>query len=114
LGIDVKRSIAISWALAALLSTMAAIYWLSSGVITLGVSEIGLISLPCVLLAGLESIPGALLAGLVVGIGQSIAGGYLDPFARGGVSLVFPFLIMLAILLVRPQGFFGWKRIERL
>jgi branched-chain amino acid transport system permease protein len=66
------------------------------------------------LLAGLQSVPGALVAGIIVGIAESLAMGYVDPLTEGGMSLVTPFLIMLLVLIIRPEGLFGWKRIERL
>lgn len=114
LAIDIKRSMTLAWAFSGAISVIAAVSWLSGGTITFIAAEIGLRALPCVLLAGLESIPGALIAGLLVGIGESLAYVYLDPLTQGGMSLVFPFIVMIIILLVRPEGLFGWKRIERL
>ena len=66
------------------------------------------------LLGGLESVRGAPLAGLIVGIGQALAAAYLDPITNGAVSKIFPFLLMVAVLLIRPQGLFGWRVIERI
>ncbi len=114
LAIDIKQSMTLAWAFAGAICVIAAVSWLSGSTITFLAADIGLRALPCVLLAGLESIPGALIAGLVVGIGESYATAYLDPLTRGGMSLVFPFIVMIIILLVRPEGLFGWKRIERL
>jgi branched-chain amino acid transport system permease protein len=62
----------------------------------------------------MESVRGALLAGLLVGVGEALASSYLDPLTKGISSQVFPYLIMIAVLLFRPQGLFGWKIIERL
>jgi branched-chain amino acid transport system permease protein len=70
-------------------------------------------ALPCALLAGLESIWGAPLAGVIVGVGESLAAAYLDEYTEGAMSEAFPYLLMIVILLVRPQGLFGWKIIER-
>ncbi len=113
LGISVKRSIAFAWALGATLSTLGAIIFLSGKSLNFLASDIGLAALPVALLAGFESIAGVLLAGLIVGIVQGLVTAYVDPAVGGAVGSVFPFLIMLAILFIRPTGMFGWKTIER-
>ena len=66
-----------------------------------------------VLLAGLESISGAVVAGIIVGVGESWAAAYLDPYTEGAMSQAFPYVLMLIVLIIRPQGLFGWKIIER-
>jgi branched-chain amino acid transport system permease protein len=114
MGISVKRSIAIAWAIGFVLSTLAAVTFLSGQSINFLVSEIGLRALPVALLAGLESIWGAALAGIIIGVGEAMAAAYLDEYTMGAMSEAFPFVIMLIILLVRPQGLFGWKIIERI
>lgn len=114
LGISVKQSMAIAWAIAGVLCIIAATMWLSGRSINYMVADIGLKAIPCALLAGLESIPGALLAGIIVGICEQLAVGYVDPLVKGGFSSILPFIIMLIVLWVRPQGMFGWKIIERL
>jgi branched-chain amino acid transport system permease protein len=53
------------------------------------------------------------VAGLIVGIGESLAAAYLDEYTKGAMSEAFPYLLMLLILIIRPQGLFGWKIIER-
>ncbi len=75
--------------------------------------HIGLAALPVALLAGLESLAGLLLAGVLVGVIQGLASAYLDPLVGGALGSVFPFIIMLLMLLIRPTGMFGWKTIER-
>jgi branched-chain amino acid transport system permease protein len=113
MGISVKKSIATAWIIGCLLSTYAAIILLDGKILALSAAAIGLQALPVVLLAGLESIWGALLAGLIVGIGTSWAAAYLDPYTDGAMSEAFPYLLMLLALIIRPQGLFGWKIIER-
>ena len=54
-----------------------------------------------------------LLAALIVGIIEGLISAYVDPAVGGAVGTVFPFVIMLFILFVRPTGMFGWKTIER-
>ena len=114
LGISVQRATQIAWALGSLLSATAALILLSGNVLSLQASEIGLRALPVALLGGLESLRGAALAGVIVGVGEALASRYLDPYTAGAMSQLFPFLVMILVLLVRPQGLFGWKVIERL
>ena len=70
-------------------------------------------SAPVALFAGLESIGGLILAGVIIGIIQSLTTNYLDPLIGGSLGSVVPYIIMLAILLIRPTGLFGWRTIER-
>jgi len=113
MGISVKRSIAFAWALGSVLSTIGAIIYLSGKSLNFLASDIGLSALPVALLAGFESIAGVLLAGLIVGVIQGLVTAYVDPIIGGAVGTVFPFVIMLLILFIRPTGLFGWKTIER-
>jgi branched-chain amino acid transport system permease protein len=55
-----------------------------------------------------------ILGGLIVGVAVGLAAYFLDPVFQGGVAAVFPFVIMVLILLIRPTGLFGWKTIERI
>jgi branched-chain amino acid transport system permease protein len=114
LGISVKRSIAVAWGISGLLSTVAAIIFLNGKGMTFLASDIGFAALPVALLAGLESIGGVVLGGLIVGIALGVASFFLDPIFDGGVAAVFPFVIMVVVLLIRPTGLFGWKTIERI
>jgi branched-chain amino acid transport system permease protein len=113
MGISVKKSIAIAWMIGCALSSFAAVVFLNGKVLTFAAAAIGLHALPVVLLAGLESIGGALLAGIIVGVGESWSRAYLDPYTEGAMSQAFPYVLMLIVLLIRPQGLFGWKIIER-
>jgi branched-chain amino acid transport system permease protein len=67
-------------------------------------------ALPAVLFGGLESIPGALIGGIIVGIIENLTGGLIDP----NFGEITPYIILLLILLFRPEGLFGLKRIERI
>ena len=113
MGISVQRSIAFAWILGSILSTLGAMVHLSGRSINMLSSDIGLAALPVALLAGLESLAGLLLAGVLVGVIQGLASAYLDPLVGGAIGSVFPFIIMLLMLLIRPTGMFGWKTIER-
>lgn len=114
MGIDVGRSMALSWVLAGVISTIATLAYMGGRTVSPDVASIALIALPVVLLAGVETIVGVLAAAVIVGVGQAAAARWLDPGTAGGASVLFPFVLMLAILMIRPQGLFGWKRVERL
>jgi len=114
LGLKVKWSIAAAWAISGVLCTMSAIIFVSGKGMTFLVGDIGMSALPVALLAGLESIGGLILAGLIIGVSMGLAEFFLDPLFEGGVATVFPFVIMIIVLLVRPTGLFGWKTIERI
>lgn len=114
LGISVRSAIALAWILGAVTAMLGAIVLLSGNIVSLETATIGFKALPVALLGGLESIRGAPLAGIIIGIGEALAAAYLDPLTSGAASGILPYAVMIAVLLVRPQGFFGWKRIERL
>lgn len=114
LGVSVRAAIAVAWILGTVVATCGALVLLSGRVVSLEVAGIGFKALPVALLGGLESVRGAPLAGALIGIGEALAMAYLDRYTNGVASNVLPFVVMIAVLLVRPQGLFGWKRIERL
>ncbi|MCA3634066.1 MAG: branched-chain amino acid ABC transporter permease [Methylobacterium sp.] len=114
LGVSVRSAIAMAWILGTVVATAAAIVLLSGRVVSLEVAHIGFKALPVALLGGLESIRGAPLAGILIGVGEALAMAYLDPLTNGAASGLLPYLVMITVLLVQPQGLFGWKRIERL
>jgi len=113
MGISVRRSIAFAWALGGVLSVITSMVYLSGKSLTFLSSEIGFAALPVALLAGLESIGGLLLAGVIVGVVQGLTAAYIDPLIGGNAAAVVPYIFMLVVLVVRPTGMFGWKRIER-
>jgi branched-chain amino acid transport system permease protein len=114
LGVSVRWAIAVAWILGTIVATCAATVLLSGRILSLEVAVIGFKALPVALLGGLESIRGAPLAGVLIGTGEALAMTYLDPLTNGAASGVLPYVVMIGVLLVRPQGLFGWKKIERL
>jgi len=114
LGVSVRQAVAVAWIMGTLLSAIGAIVLLSGQILSLSAANIGLRALPVALLGGMESVRGALLAGAIVGISEAVASVYVDPFTKGVSSQILPFVIMVCVLLFRPQGLFGWKTIERL
>lgn len=114
LGISVRQAVAAAWIMGAVLSAIGAIVLLSDQILSLAAASIGLRALPIALLGGMESVRGGLVAGALIGIGEAVASVYIDSFTKGVASQILPFVIMIAVLLLRPQGLFGWKIIERL
>jgi branched-chain amino acid transport system permease protein len=114
MGIPVRHMFALAWAIAAVVSAIGGILL---GAVRTGVDQslalIGLKVLPVVILGGLDSILGAIVGGLLIGVLENLAGGYLDPVFGGGVKEVAPFVILVAILMIKPYGLFGKVRIER-
>jgi len=113
LGINVKGVIAMAWAISAGLSAIGGIALGSISGVSLYLSTMGLMVLPVVILGGLDSIAGAVVAGLLMGVLQNLASLYLDPLVGGGMGEVFPFIVMTIVLIIRPTGLFGSRRIER-
>lgn len=113
-GISIKTAFSLSWIISTVVATAGGILLAVSAGVTIGLGSVGLKALPVVLLGGLESIPGAIVGGLIIGILETIAGYYLDPFVGGGVADIAPFIIMILILIIKPYGLFGQERIERI
>ncbi|WP_106400909.1 branched-chain amino acid ABC transporter permease [Actinocorallia populi] len=111
LGISAARVAALAWALAGATAALAGIaFSLRSSVDPVGVANIGLFAFPAIILGGLDSVGGALLGGIILGAVQNTV---QVAFGSSWVDLV-SFLVMLAILLVRPSGLFGRTEVVRL
>lgn len=114
-GIRVNTVYAVSWIIACVTGVIAGILL---GAVTgafIPLSNVGLMAFAVVLLGGIDSIGGAVIAGIILGILQNIAAGYLDPLIPGGdLASVFPFLVIIIVLIFRPYGLFGLRRIERI
>lgn len=113
MGINVKRIFALSWAIAAIVSTVGGVFLGNINGINTSLSHFGLMVFPVVILGGLDSIGGAIIAGLIIGILENLAGGYIDPLIGGGAKEVFPFVVMILVMMVRPYGLFGTADVEK-
>lgn len=114
LGIKVSTSFAMSWVIACIVAAVGGILLGSVNGVNMNLAFLGLKAFPVVILGGLDSIPGAIVAGLIVGVLEKLATGYIDPLVGGGFAEIFPFIILLFVLMVRPYGLFGTKKIERI
>ncbi|MDM8542324.1 branched-chain amino acid ABC transporter permease [Desulfococcaceae bacterium HSG9] len=112
MGISVKRIFAISWCIAAVVSSIGGILVGNIAGVGVDLSYIGLKVLPAVILGGLDSVLGAIIGGLVVGVLEFLSAGYLDPYMPA-INEVFPFIVMVLVLMIKPYGLFGTEEIER-
>ncbi|MBU1226065.1 MAG: branched-chain amino acid ABC transporter permease [Actinobacteria bacterium] len=116
-GVSVSSVFALSWAIAAALATVAALFISpNTGTIDVNMFAFALKALPVVVIGGMDSIGGALLAALIVGLAESLTITYQPVYAGflgGSFSQVVPYLVMFVVLLVRPYGLFGTREVER-
>jgi branched-chain amino acid transport system permease protein len=113
MGINVRRYFALAWAMAGMVSALGGIVWGSMLGVDNQLALVGLKVFPVVILGGLDSIIGAVVGGLIVGIVENLAAGFFDPLVGGGTKDFVPYLLMIIVLMVRPEGIFGRRRIER-
>jgi branched-chain amino acid transport system permease protein len=113
MGINVQRYFALAWAMAGVVSALGGIVWGAMLGVDNQLALVGLKVFPVVILGGLDSIAGAVIGGLVIGVTENLAAGYLDPFVGGGTKDFIPYVLMIAVLMIRPEGMFGRRRIER-
>ena len=113
IGIPLSRIWIIVWSVAGVVALVAGIIWGSKLGVQFSLSVVALKALPVVILGGLTSIPGAIIGGLIIGVGEQLSEIYIGPLLGGGIEIWFAYVLALAFLLVRPQGLFGEKIIDR-
>lgn len=115
-GLRVPRIFGMAWAIASVIATVCGVLLANISGVELTLSLIALKAFPAVLFGGLESIPGAIVGGLTVGVIESLVGGLpQDPAIRAlHLGDIAPYIFMLLVLMFRPDGLFGLKRIERI
>jgi branched-chain amino acid transport system permease protein len=102
------------WLIAGLVALAAATVWGTKLGVQFSITFLALKALPVLIIGGLTSIPGAIVGGLIVGAGEKIAEVYLGPYMGGGIEYWFAYVLALVVLLVRPQGLYGERIIERI
>jgi branched-chain amino acid transport system permease protein len=112
-GIPLSRVWVIVWSLAGFVALVAGVIWGSKLGVQFSLSVLALKALPVVILGGLTSVPGAIIGGLILGVGEKLSEVYLGPLIGGGIEIWFGYVLVLFVLLVRPQGLFGEKIIDR-
>jgi len=115
-GIKVTTVYALSWVIACIVGVIGGIILGGVSGVMVSMSNVGLKAFAVVLLGGVNSIGGAIIAGIIVGVLENVAAGYLDPLlpAGGGLANVFPFIVIIIVLIFKPYGLFGLAEIERI
>lgn len=103
-----------AWVISTLLACIGGVLLGSINGVSTTLHHIAANCFPVVLLGGLDSVPGVLIAGLLVGILEYMSGQYLDPILGASTREVIPYVILLMVLIIKPYGLFGLKRIERI
>ncbi len=113
IGIPLNRIWVIVWCVAGVVALVAGMIWGSKLGVQFSLTTVALRALPVVILGGLTSVPGAIVGGLIIGVGEKLSEVYLGHFVGGGIEIWFAYVLALGFLLIRPQGLFGEKIIDR-
>ncbi|MCW2684550.1 MAG: Amino acid/amide transporter rane protein 1, family [Blastococcus sp.] len=117
MGIRLSRTGATGWALAGVLAALAGIFLTSFPApgVAPTVALSAFLAIPAWVLGGFDSVPGAVLGGLVIGLVTALTVGYEShlAFLGSGFGEVVPYVVMIIVLLVRPQGLLGSKEAVR-
>jgi branched-chain amino acid transport system permease protein len=113
IGIPLNRIWVIVWSVAGFVALVAGVIWGSKLGVQFSLSLVALKALPVVILGGLTSVPGAIIGGLIIGVGEKLSEVFVGPYFGGGIEIWFGYVLVLFVLLVRPQGLFGEKIIDR-
>lgn len=112
-GISLRTIWVIVWSVSGFVALVAGVMWGSKSGIQFSLSLIALKALPVLILGGFTSVPGAIVGGLIIGVGEKVAEVFAGPYVGGAIENWFAYVLALAFLLIRPQGLFGEKIIER-
>lgn len=112
-GIPLQHIWAIVWSVAGFVALVAGLLWGVRNGVQFALTFVALKALPVLLIGGFESIPGAIIGGLIIGATEKVAEVYFGPMVGGGIESWFAYVVALLFLLVRPEGLFGEKHIDR-
>jgi branched-chain amino acid transport system permease protein len=112
-GIPLQQIWAIVWGVAGFVALVAGLMWGVRNGVQFALTFVALKALPVLLIGGFESIPGAIVGGLIIGATEKLAEVYVGPMFGGGIESWFAYVVALLFLLVRPEGLFGEKHIDR-
>ncbi|MBX3681055.1 branched-chain amino acid ABC transporter permease [Cognatazoarcus halotolerans] len=113
IGIPLRHIWVIVWGVAGFVALIAGMIWGARNGVQFALTYTALKALPVLILGGFTSVPGAIVGGLIIGASEKLAEVYIGPFVGGGIESWFPYVLALVFLLVRPEGLFGEKHIDR-
>ena len=113
IGIPLKTIWVVVWSVSGLVALVAGVMWGAKSGVQFSLSLIALKALPVLILGGFTSVPGAIAGGHIIGVGEKVAEVYWGPLVGGAIENWFAYVLALGFLLIRPQGLFGEKIIER-
>ena len=113
-GISLNQIWMVVWFTAGVVALVTGVMWGARSDVSFALQTIALKALPVLIVGGLTSVPGAIVGGLVIGVGEKLGEFYWGPLVGGGIESWLAYFIALAVLMVRPQGLFGDKIIERI
>lgn len=113
MGIKISTVYGMAWALSLVVAAIGGIVLGTLTSVNSTLSIFGLFVIPVIIIGGLTSIPGAIVGGIIVGVTEKVVAMYLGT-ALPGFASVAPYVLLLAILYIRPAGLWGEKHIERI
>ena len=113
IGIPLQNIWRIVWAVAGFVALVAGLMWGARNGVQFALTFVALKALPVLIIGGFESVAGALVGGLIIGAAEKLGEVYIGPMVGGGIEGWFPYVMALLFLLVRPEGLFGERHIDR-
>lgn len=113
IGIPLQHIWAIVWGVAGFVALVAGMIWGARNGVQFALTFTALKALPVLILGGFTSVPGAIVGGLIIGASEKLAEVYVGPLVGGGIESWFPYILALGFLLIRPEGLFGERHIDR-
>lgn len=118
LGINIRAIYALAWGISAAIATIGGVFLaIDTFSIDPTLGGTALLAFPAIILGGLDSISGAVVGGIIIGLAQVVTAGYESSaasFLGAGIHEITPYIIMILVLLIRPYGLFGTKKVERI
>ena len=105
MGIPVKRLNGLVWGLASAVAALAGLLLAPITFVHVNLGYIGLKAFPAAVVGGFGSLPGAIIGGLIIGVVESLSGFYLPD----GFKDIAPYIVVLLMLVLKPNGLFGEK-----
>ena len=113
-GISVERGVALSWAMSAVVATVAGVLWASVQGVDQSLAQLLLKGVTVAVLGGLDSLGGALLAGILLGVVEGVAASFLDPLLGGASRDLVDAAMLILTIMLRPHGLYGRHDVERI